>query len=504
MTSTNPSTDDSTGSIIKPQFTLPLSSDPVHAPLASPETLSMASGILGGSVASGIVSGLSQSESLRDSLRRSLHSPPSQNSFRHSLSSPPARIDGVHVELSPGKGEGQKERNRLSGEGDRLVSEVVPVSGQSVHGKDKLVSNGTSGRTQTVSSDTAAHTRVVEDTANDSQSECKQTDPSVLPSQSLCQQLSQKQAAHSISPVGVQETCVASHFDRSMLNSLPIKNTTITNDNDAIGSPLSAHCPSAIMTAAGGERACFTTPHSPVETTQGEYEHPNLHYSQASTGYPHGAYHPPIRYDTSGSTVRLNAECSLPTTTEPQDNALNSSHRPAEHFTIVKAPTPSVDLPLKSAPLDPSTSPSPTPHPFIHCQSESSIFSKHFPPKLGMKRSAEQTDICHLEDEAEVFPANKDLFAIKRSAEQNDIAHLGDDLDVFEEEREETEDTVGNLSPSRGRLAATRSTPRSSTVGSVGQQQEVGSRHAPSSQSSRSDDVFESEMVLDLTSETDV
>lgn len=119
-----------------------------------------------------------------------------------------------------------------------------------------------------------------------------------------------------------------------------------------------------------------------------------------------------------------------------------------------------------------------------------------------MKRSAEQTDICHLEDEAEVFPPNKDLYSIKRSTEQTDIAHLGDDLDVFEEE---TEDTVGNLTAtSRGRLAATHSTPRSSTMGSVGQRPEVNSRHASSSHSSRSDDVFESEVALDMMSETDV
>ena len=469
----------------------------------------MASGIVGGSVASGIVGGLSQSDSLRDSLRRSLNSPPSQSSFRHSLSCPPARIDGVHIELSPGKGESQKGRNRLSGEGDRLVSDVPTVSTQPVGSQDKVVGSDTSGHMQTVPSDITAHTGVMEATANDSQSECKQTDPSVLPSQTPSQQLSQKQRAHSSSPIGVKETCAVSESIQNVLTSLPSKNTSITNAGDRTVSPLSACSPPVVKTAAGGDGAHFTAPqecvrHSPMETTQGEYEHPNLHYSQASTGYPHGAYHPPIRYDLTHSSAHLNADCSLPSTTDSGDDLSDHSHKPSEHSPSfrVKASSPSENPPVKSALNDPSTSPTPVPHPFIHCQSESSIFSKHFPPKLSMKRSAEQTDICHLEDEAEVFPPNKDLYSIKRSTEQTDIAHLGDDLDVFEEE---TEDTVGNLTAtSRGRLAATHSTPRSSTMGSVGQRPEVNSRHASSSHSSRSDDVFESEVALDMMSETDV
>ena len=520
----------------------------------------MASGIVSGSVASGIVGGLSQSDSLRHSLRRSLNSPPSQNSFRHSLSSPPARIEGIHIELSPGQGEGQKGKKTLSGEGDGLVSDVGTVSSHTVHGQIKMVSNDTSGHMQTVPSDTAAHACDTEGTANDSQSECKQTDPSVLPSQSLSQQLSQKQRAHSSSPIGVKENCAVLEFEQNVLSALPSKSVSTTSNEDRTVAPTLAYYPPAVMTAAGADRAQFTTPqecvrHSPVETTQGEYEHPNLHYSQASTGYPHGAYHPPIRYD-SDSSAHLNTDCSLLATADSPGNILNHSHRPPEHspsFSVQastpvteplkSAPTPvteplksastpvteplksastpvteplksastpvteplksastPVTEPLTSAPNDPSSSPPLVPHPFIHCQSESSIFAKHFPPKLGMKRSAEQTDICHLEDEAEVFPTNKDLYSIKRSAEQTDIAHLGDDLDVFEEE---VEDTVGNLTVmNRGRLAATHSTPRSSTVGSVGQCQ-VNSRPASSSHSSRSDDVFESEVTLEM-SETDV
>lgn len=465
----------------------------------------MASGIVSGSVASGIVGGLSQSDSLRDSLRRSLNSPPSQNSFRHSLSSPPARIEGVHIELSPGQGEGQKGKKTPSGEGDGMVSDVGTVSSHTVHGQIKVVSNDTSGHMQTVSSDNAAHVCVMEGTANDSQSECKQTDPSVLPSQSLSQQLSQKQRARSSSPIGVKEKCAVLEFEQNVLSALPSKSASTTSNEDRTVAPTLAYSPPVVMTAAGADRAQSITPqecvrHSPVETTQGEYEHPNLHYSQASTGYPHGAYHPPIRYD-SDSSAHLNTDCSLLATTDSPGNILNHSHRPPEPSPSfsVQASTPVTEL-LKSAPNDPSSSPPLVPHPFIHCQSESSIFAKHFPPKLGMKRSAEQTDICHLEDEAEVFPTNKDLYSIKRSAEQTDIAHLGDDLDVFEEE---VEDTVGNLTVmNRGRLAATHSTPRSSTVGSLGQCQ-VNSRPASSSHSSRSDDVFESEVTLEM-SETDV
>lgn len=70
--------------------------------------------------------------------------------------------------------------------------------------------------------------------------------------------------------------------------------------------------------------------------------------------------------------------------------------------------------------------------PFVHCHSESNLFSKHSAPKLAMKRSAEQSDFSHLKDEADVFKTSTS-FSIKRSAERSDIVHLSDDLDVFDE-----------------------------------------------------------------------
>ncbi|XP_070190358.1 diacylglycerol lipase-alpha-like isoform X2 [Littorina saxatilis] len=478
-----PSTDESSAIIIKPQFTLPLTSEPVQAPLASPEALSIASGILSGSVASGVVGELSHSESLRDSLRRSLHSPPSQNSFRNSLTSPPAKIDGVHVELSPGKA-----KNRLSVED---VSEATGDStGQPAPGfKDKVVSNGQPGLS------TPAY--IVDQLSDDSQSECKRTDPSVLPSHGVNPQPPHKNPANS---PGRKEPHVVVDLDGSVPSCPPTGNPT------TVGVSTVHNSAPSVATTAGLSDIQTCARHSPVETTQGEYEHPNLHYSQASTGYPHGAYHPPIRFQASH--ILLQTQLSAPNSARigdgPSPSLTSPGPSPFSNPSSSKPLTPSVDLSLKSGPLDAATSPNPLPHPFVHCQSESSIFSKNFPPKLGMKRSAEHSDICHLEDEAEVYPGDKDLYTIKRSAEQSDIAHLGDDLDVFEEEEEETEDTVGSLNANRARLQAVHGTPRSSTVGSLGQRQEAGSRHASSSHSSRSDDVFESDVALDMTSETDV
>ena len=486
LKSANPSTDDSTSSNVKPQFTLPLTADPVHAPLASPETLSMASGIIGGSLASGIVGGLSQSESVRDSLRRSFHSPPPHSSMLRSLSGPPARIEGVHTEVSPGKGEG----HAMIG---NSVEVNMPASLDYVQPSHrKVVTMDVPAYTHNVPSEADICARAEQQHVY-SQSECKQTDPSVLPQQNSIQHVSKNTPA----PEDLKEIIAAeSKRTEAKFDSCE----SAVNNTNALTYSSSK--------ATGGDKTRFSEAeacirHSPVETSQGEYEHPNLHYSQASTGYPHGAYHPPVRFDLQENCVSMQDKDDGSGLTESEDSSVAYHPRALQQssLTVSKAPTSSVDLTLYSAPHGANTTTTPTPHPFVHCQSESSIFAKHFPPKLGMKRSAEQTDICHLEDEAEVFPSGKDLFVIKRSAEQSDIIHLGDDLDVFEEE---TEDTVGQLSASRGRLVGTQGTPRSSTVGSVGQRQEGGSQHASSSHSSRSDEVFESEIAADFTSETDV
>nr|KAG5691589.1 hypothetical protein BaRGS_023717 [Batillaria attramentaria] len=333
---------------IKPQLTLPLSSEPVHAPLASPETLSMASGIIGGSLASGILGGLPQSESLRDSFRRSLNSPPPLNSPRQSGSGNPT----VVVDLSADDSSVQVDTSRASGDGSSGPSDT-PQPGD--------VSNKTVTVTQT-------------------------PHPSNNP-------------GHKQKP--------ALQLDGDVAR-LPMLPTTCVR-------------------------------HSPVETTQGEYEHPNLHYSPASTGYPHGAYHPPIRY--SPETIRGKADTEPSRSTSDQDGSVSLSPDYAQSETGVHPSKTFTNLPTKSTTHSVSGPTHPAPHPFVHCQSESSIFSKHFPPKLGMKRSAERSDICQLEDETEVFPSRSDLFTIKRSAELTDIPHLGDDLDVFEEGEEEEEDT---------------------------------------------------------------
>ncbi|XP_076467047.1 diacylglycerol lipase-alpha-like isoform X2 [Babylonia areolata] len=521
--SANPSAHNSTGSLVRPYYTLPLTSQRVQAPLASPETLSMASGIVGGSVASGITgsmasgvaSGLTQSESIRDSLRRSFHSPPSHSSLRHSLSGPPARIDGVHVELSPGKGRPESTANREAVDGEKGTTKprghslhgmgntkpnqnVAPtkhvLSAEDMSAKDTVLSNGAPGTTPHYSAGVENRTSVEPESVYDSQSECKQTDPSVLPSNVPTKAL----GGQSNNPDGLKDSGVMSDRETTQAKSSPATSVK-AQDNPVV----------LAFGNRDGERiasleACMR--HSPVETTQGEYEHPNLHYSQASTGYPHGAYHPPIRYGSGEVDLGITSKEADMKVINKYTSPVSGHrieplvHKPTQNHPTSKTATPSVDLTGNSKPVV-STSTNPHPHPFVHCQSESSIFAKHFPPKLGMKRSAERSDICHLEDETEVFPPPKDLFTIKRSGEHTDITNLGSDLDVFEEE---TEDTVGKLTVSRGRLPATQNTPRSSAVGSIGQRQEAGSRHASSSHSSRSDDVFESEMAVEMPSETDV
>lgn len=103
--------------------------------------------------------------------------------------------------------------------------------------------------------------------------------------------------------------------------------------------------------------------HSPVDGNQYEYGNPNVYYSPAGIGYPHGsgAYHPP--------TCHMNMDCVCP---ECIKHSMSSMHSPEEVDKIIKC-----------------------------SQSESQLL--HLSARYVMKRSTEQRDIAHLQDSAEVF-----------------------------------------------------------------------------------------------------
>ncbi|XP_025097002.1 sn1-specific diacylglycerol lipase alpha-like isoform X4 [Pomacea canaliculata] len=508
-------------------FTLPLTSEPVQAPLASPETLSMASGILLGLAGHGHVDGNGHGH------RNNMHHPQSNSPPKTTASRPyssahtaPSNMRSANansvtdVDL-PVTREVSKHRNRNSrNEKNKSKEENEHFKNQidrenSVWKKEELhQGNGkgdgivVSSFLQTSASQNSAHPNCNRNEGTPMPNRGTDTDMSLRTV--LCHDSEQpSQSQNSISmtvscPTESHPTCQKSNSKKfrdikRMSETMNLPAVSSSKSESTISSTLMsglnpgsagdrgtttiqtvAELPVSYETShnlgvgklsaapedyASGTATLNTCPrNSPVETTQGEYEHPNLYYSQASTGYPHGAYHPPIRYPVQ---AQLRA---------PFSSGCSSHLRHA-------APT------LTSI----------HPHRFVHCQSESSIFSKHLPPKLSMKRSAEQTDICHLIDETEIYDDEKDLFAIKRSAEQTDISHLQDDTDVFE-----LEDILGELSTQQGRMSAVHSTSLSSTVGSPSTEDATSTRHASSSQSVHSNDIFESQGPMEVQGETDV
>ena len=98
--------------------------------------------------------------------------------------------------------------------------------------------------------------------------------------------------------------------------------------------------------------------HSPDESNQFEYGHPNLHYSPAGTGYPYGAYQPPLSSCKPSS-------CAPP-----------------------------------AAPVHTHVVRSKQPPPMRHCTSAGTLLQ---PAVAHIRRSPEMTDIAYIEDNAMVF-----------------------------------------------------------------------------------------------------
>lgn len=136
------------------------------------------------------------------------------------------------------------------------------------------------------------------------------------------------------------------------------------------------------------------TRHSPSESNQHEYGHPNVYYSQAGIGYPHNAFHPPLRFNSFPGVDPLDDLGILDNDT--LDNTGDTS--------LVTNSEESLD----------KTKPSQK-KPFTHAESESNLLDsqKQLP---GMKRSAEQGDIAHLCDALEVFETEEDKVRLCQSA----------------------------------------------------------------------------------------
>ncbi|XP_055888225.1 diacylglycerol lipase-alpha-like isoform X3 [Biomphalaria glabrata] len=130
--------------------------------------------------------------------------------------------------------------------------------------------------------------------------------------------------------------------------------------------------------------------HSPSESNQHEYGHPNVYYSQAGIGYPHNAFHLPLRFNSFPLENNLHAEGeSVDSDSRP---LINHQGNEDEGNDIANGQVKGQSAQKR---------------PFMHAESESSLLSKN---KLvpRMRRSAEQGDIANLCDALEVFESEED------------------------------------------------------------------------------------------------
>ncbi|XP_067676566.1 diacylglycerol lipase-alpha-like isoform X2 [Haliotis asinina] len=174
---------------------------------------------------------------------------------------------------------------------------------------------------------------------------------------------------------------------------------------------------------ANGHSAVYNR-HSPDESNQHEYGHPNLHYSAAGTGYPHGAYHPPIRFPaltprehtitprehTATKHEQTNAPCKQNATPRDQNTTPNEqTNIPGGQNTTPhdKTNTPheqSIKPCVQNiAPHEKTVTQREYPPTLRHCESESLFLQ---PSLSKMRRSTEMMDLAHIQDDTEVFVEN--------------------------------------------------------------------------------------------------
>ncbi|CAG5121550.1 unnamed protein product, partial [Candidula unifasciata] len=171
-----------------------------------------------------------------------------------------------------------------------------------------------------------------------------------------------------------------------------------------------------------GVRDSYTR-HSPLESNQHEYAHPNIYYSQAGIGYPHNAFHPPMRF------------YSFPDE-QPTENFGNNDTDELEddgNQPLINTDSYRIAVVNESDSRVRKVGPR---RPFTHAESESNLLShKRLLPK--MKRSAEQDDIVHLCDALEVFENEEDKVRLCQSSEKlneeelNDPPSLDEDSESF-------------------------------------------------------------------------
>ncbi|XP_046574796.1 diacylglycerol lipase-alpha-like [Haliotis rubra] len=191
---------------------------------------------------------------------------------------------------------------------------------------------------------------------------------------------------------------------------------------------------------ANGHSAVYNR-HSPDESNQHEYGHPNLHYSAAGTGYPHGAYHPPIRFPTRTPREHTITPREHTATKHEQTNTPCEQNPTPRDQTVTAHEQTNTPCEQNATPRDQNTTPcvqNVAPH-------EKTVTQREYPPTLR-----------HCESESLFLQPS--LSKMRRSTEMMDLAHIQDDTEVF------VENIATGAKQPRARLPGLHGTPQASTA----------------------------------------
>ncbi|XP_012940156.1 diacylglycerol lipase-alpha [Aplysia californica] len=366
----------------------------VKAPLASPETLSMASGVTAFSPSTSING--------RDSLRQSLH-----RCAEKRMDSPSELVHECETSNAPAKHRNDSSKGKANsphvGKSGKMDSNCLPnndVESATTSGQEDYTVRLRSGNTFSVKADIV--NELVKQNSNPASSlhEGEQRapaqgegDPALNPG---CTAIIEPSShTHFVNPIHHKLTGNPSDNSSGQFEDGSVQlniegregRPTVIDPSLQPGEGFPPDSDPASTNMHPYSR------HSPLESNQHEYAHPNVYYSQAGIGYPHNAFHPPLRYNSyPGDT---------PNDGDEPDNGVDSCEKPL----IEDSESENNNLnPVKSMQRKP----------FKHAESESNLLSKN--RKIpGMRRSAEQGDIVHLCDNIEIFEQEEDKLRLCKS-----------------------------------------------------------------------------------------
>ena len=241
-------------------------------------------------------------------------------------------------------------------------------------------------------------------------------------------------SSHSTPSRRVEENSKSEDHSQNNLNSLT------PNGNKKPNPPTDINLKSSGMHWGNGENSRSPSPfndyvrHSPLDqSNQHEYGHPNTYYTQAGVGYPNNSFHAPQRFHSFPSEDAKNlledlCQDSFPNS-EGENSFVASGDPPINHTNAVGVVMEdhrdgAVDHVL---PTDPIPNQGNTVGDDCINTQNSDSSNKHPRGKKIFKKA--ESDNC-------LIGGGKLSPRMRRSAEQDDIAHLCDALEIFESEED--------------------------------------------------------------------